>query len=182
LAVRELSDTGLVTAITRGRGEALAEAYGRHGARIHGLASRTCGASGADDVVQEIFLHLWQAPERYDPDRGSLRTYLLTQAHGRAVDAVRRDGARRVRETADGHTQSRSGAAVDAESAALERLASAEVAGVLATLPPRERRPIVLAYFGGYTYREVAVLLDEPEGTIKSRIRSGLARSKGSVR
>ena len=119
-------------------------------------------------------MRLWQRPERFDVDRGSLRTFLHTDTRGRAVDLLRSNGARRNRELADSSRRTSQGIALDA--AAVGELFHDDVAKVIATLPRRERDPIVLAYFGGHSYREVAAILKEPEGTIKSRIRVGLTR------
>ncbi len=89
------SDAQLVTSIARYSEVALAEVYRRHGRAVYGLARRVLNdATEAEDVTQEIFLRLWRQPDRFDPDRGSLRSFLLAQAHGRAVDAVRSSSSR----------------------------------------------------------------------------------------
>ncbi len=170
----QLSDTELVGAIARGAHDALHEAYLRHGAQVHALARRVCSLSHADEVTQEVFLRLWQKPDRFEPGRGSLRTFLLTDAHSRAVDLVRSNTARKARESAE--FLRRTTAGMDAEDTALARLAADDVWRLLSALDDGQRAAIVLAYFGGYTYREVADLLEQPEGTVKSRIRNGLAR------
>ncbi len=94
------SDVALVVATARGHRDALAEAYRRHGAQVYGLARRVCGDDLAKEVVQQVFLEMWEKPNRYNPDRGSLRSFLLTQAYGRSIDRLRSDGARRAREAA----------------------------------------------------------------------------------
>lgn len=178
--LREMSDTTLVVAVGRWRQDALAEAYRRHGGSVYALARRLLGDTArAEDVVQEVFLRLWQAPERFDPDRGSLRSFLLTQAHGRAVDALRSEGSRRDREERDARRTAAAGYDLDRE---VWDLSLAEhVRGIVAGLPAVERQAVELAYFGGYTYREVAAKLGEPEGTVKSRIRSGLKRMRAGM-
>jgi len=169
------SDVGLVTVITRGEHEAFRDAYPRHGAQVHALTRRVCDGSQAEDAVQEVFLRLWHKPERFEPGRGSLRTFLLTDAHGRAIDFVRSNAARRARESAD--FMRRGAAGVDASAAAaLGRLTGDDVLRLLSALDDSQRAAIGLAYFGGYTYCEVADPLEQPEGTIKSRMRSGFAR------
>jgi len=174
-SVDTASDAVLVCAMSRGRHEAFAEIYARHGGRVYGLARRICGASRADDIVQEVFLQLWNHPERFNPDRGSLQSYLLMQSHSRSVDSIRSGTARRARESADIAAQ-RVAVVTDVDVAALARLAGQAAVRLMEALPDGEHEAIVLAYFGGHTYREVAKILGLPEGTVKSRIRHGLGR------
>jgi len=97
--IDEVSDAQLVTSIARYSEVALAEAYRRHGGAVFGLAKRVLNnPTDAEDVTQDVFLRLWNQPERFDSARGSLRSFLLAQAHGRAVDAVRSSSSRRARE------------------------------------------------------------------------------------
>jgi len=174
------SDVALVVRVARGDHVALAALFDRHAAAVHSFATRLCGSDHADEVVQEVFVRLWQRPERFDIDRGSLRTFLHTDTRGRAVDLMRTNGARRKRELTDFERQQPQGDSVD--DAAVGGLLHDDIAEVIATLPRRERDPIVLAYFEGHTYREVAALLKQPEGTIKSRIRAGLSRLRTEPR
>lgn len=171
------SDAALVVAIGRYHQEALAEVYRRHGGAVVGLARRLLGDAGrAEEIGQEVFLRLWNRPEAFDPGRGSLRSFLLASTHGRAVDLLRADTARRRREERDALRTAEAG--YDVEREVWDLTVAARVQEAVAGLPEGERRAIELAYFGGYTYREVAGLLDEPEGTVKSRIRSGLQRMR----
>jgi RNA polymerase sigma-70 factor (ECF subfamily) len=173
--MREQSDASLVVGIARYRQEALAEVYRRHGGAVFALARRvTNQANVAEDVVQEVLLKLWSHPDRFDPDRGSLRSFLLTQAHSRSVDFVRSDSARRRREDTDAVRTAEAG--YDVERQVWDLAMADHVKEALAVLPDDERRAIELAYFGGHSYREVAVMLDQPEGTVKSRIRVGLRK------
>ena len=133
----------------------------------------------AEEVTQEVFLRLWHHPEKFDADRGSLRSYLLAQTHGRSVDILRSETSRRRREERDAAATADAG--YDLEREVLDLSVAEEVREALMVLSPGERRAIELAYFGGHTYREVASLLDEPEGTVKSRIRSGLRRLRGAL-
>lgn len=146
-----------------------------------GLSRRVTGnADLGAEVVQEVFVRLWETPSRFDPDRGSLRSFLLADVHGRAVDLVRAETARRRREERDQVEQMR--IELDTpEDEVVAMAASAELRDALACLAADERRPIELAYFGGHSYREVAAILGEPEGTIKSRIRRGLTRLRASL-
>lgn len=169
----EATDAALVAAIAGGSHEALAEAYGRHGARASHLAGTLYGAD-ADDVVQDVFLRLWTHPERFDPTRGALGSYLFMQIHGRAVDLLRSASQRRAWEAACALRSPTTGTAVDDET--LTRLVGHHVQQTMSCLLAGERQAITLAYFGGFSYVEVAKMLGEPEGTVKSRIRSGLRR------
>ena len=178
--IDEFSDAQLVTAIARYSEVALAEAYRRHGGAVFGLAKRVLrSAPDAEDVTQEVFLRLWNQPDRFDPARGSLRSFLLAQTHGRAVDAVRSSTSRRLREVRDATRRARS--AYDMQHEAWDLALADQVTRAMEELPVEERRAIELAYFDGRTYREVARLLDQPEGTIKSRIRNGMRRMRTAL-
>jgi RNA polymerase sigma-70 factor (ECF subfamily) len=176
----EASDAVLAMAIARYDREALAEVYRRYAGAVFGLARRLLGErAGAEEVVQEIYLRLWADPTRFDPARGSLRSYLLTDAHGRAVDRLRAERARSRREERDAR---RAGVVDhDIEREVVDVTTADHVRRSMATLSDSEREAIELAYFGGFTYREVARRLDQPEGTVKSRIRSGLKRLRSEL-
>lgn len=176
----EASDTALVLAVARYRQEALAETYRRHAGSVFALAKRVIGDPVlAEEVVQEVFLRLWNDPDKFDPSRGSLRSYLLAQTHGRAVDLLRSEGSRRRREETEARQAAESGYDIEHEVWDLDL--AEHVKKAVAVLPEDERRAIQLAYFGGHTYREVATMLDQPEGTVKSRIRAGLKRMRASL-
>jgi RNA polymerase sigma-70 factor (ECF subfamily) len=179
--LREASDANLVVAIGRFRPEALEEAYRRHAGAAFGLANRILSDRAlAEEVVQEVFLRLWNDPERFDPARGALRSYVLALVHGRSVDLVRAESARRSREEREARrsvTPDR-----DLEREVWELTLHEHVRDALTGLNDGERTAIELAYFGGHTYREVADLLGEPEGTVKSRIRTGLGRLRDTLK
>ncbi len=180
LDLREQSDSALVLGIARYRQDALAEVYRRHGGAVYALARRVTNENGiAEEVVQEVLLKLWSQPDRFDPDRGSLRAFLLTQAHSRSVDIIRSEGSRRRREDTDAARTAAAG--YDVEHEVWDLAMAEQVQGAMKALPVDERRAIELAYFGGLSYREVARVLDQPEGTIKSRIRTGLRRLRGEL-
>ena len=172
--VAHLSDARLVDDVARCSHTALAEIYDRHGDEMLKVAQRLRGPASADDVVQDVFLRLWDRPELYDPTRGSLRSFLLMQTRARAIDLLRRDNARRARENVGISDHGAVSTAVD--DGALARLAGEHAWLLLSRLSDGERSAIILAYFGDHTYREVALLLGQPVGTIKTRIRSGLGR------
>jgi RNA polymerase sigma-70 factor, ECF subfamily len=139
------------------------------------FARRLVGDSGrAEEISQEVFLRLWERSSRFDAERGSLRSFLLAVTHGRALDVLRSDTARVARERRDALRTIPPETGVEAQVVALT-VADA-VRQALAQLPEHERNAVELAYMGGHSYRAVARMLNEPEGTVKSRIRRGLAK------
>jgi RNA polymerase sigma-70 factor (ECF subfamily) len=175
----DLDDAALVAAVVARQRDALAEAYRRHGGAVWGLARRVCRDTHlAEDVCQTVFVDLWSRPERYAAERGSLRAWLLTQAHGRAVDLVRAEAARRRRQDREA---AEAPPAVELDTGIYVQELAAGVRRAVGELPAAERDPILLAYFGGHTYKEAAAMLRQPEGTVKSRIRAGLSRLRQSL-
>ena len=173
------NDGLLVAAVQRHDQQALAELYRRHGGSLFDIALRVLAVRGlAEEVVQDVFTRLWQSPERFDPARGSLRSFLLAQAHSRAVDIVRSETSRRRREKGDADAFK---VAYVLEDEAVDSAIGQEIRRVVETLAEPEREAISLAYFGGHSYVDVASLLGVPEGTVKSRIRSGLARLRRAM-
>ncbi len=178
--LRDASDAVVVIAISRYDQRALAEAYRRHAGSVFALAQRLLRERPlAEEIVQEVFLRLWNRPEAFDPARGSLRSYLLAQCHGRAVDLLRSETSRRQREERDARRTAEAG--YDVEHQVVDLAVAERVRGALDGLQQIERQAIELAYLGGHTYREVAAMLDEPEGTVKSRIRSGLRKMRTTL-
>lgn len=155
---------------------AYAKLYDAVAPMVFGIALRVVrDRSRAEEVAQEAMIDVWQRAPRFDPARGSAKGWIATIAHRRAVDAVRseqaaRDRAERVavREPRPQH---------DVVAAEVEALAErSEVAAALADLSDLQREAIVLAYYGGNTYQQVAEDLGTPLGTVKTRMRDGLRR------
>lgn len=175
-----MDEAALVAAIGRSSQEALAEAYSRHSGAVHGLARRILrDETLAEEITQEVFLRLWNHAEKFDAERGSLRSFLLAHTHGRSVDLIRSESARRTREDKDARLATAQSQSVEDE--VWNMALAEEVKTALSSLIEGERKAIELAYFGGHTYREVAELLNEPEGTVKSRIRSGMKRLRAEL-
>lgn len=160
--------------VVAGDDQALREVYDQFASFVYGIAVRVIGdPRAAEDVSQDVFVSFWERPAAFDPARGSLRTWLGTLTHRRAVDHVRREEARRRRAEREA---GRAVAAPDVEEMATALLAAERVRAALDVLPDDQRRAVQLAYFGGKTYRQVAETLGIPEGTAKSRLRLALRR------
>ncbi len=172
------SDFTLVVAVARRDEAALGALFHRYAGSLFCAALRVLSSRNlAEEVVQDVFVRLWRNPERFDPERDRLRPFLLAQAHGRAVDVVRSEDARRRREGRGNAVK----AQATVEDDVLDFVVGEKVREAVAALCRTERQAISLAYFGGHSYVEVASLLGIPEGTAKSRIRSGLARLRPAL-
>ena len=173
-----VTDADLASRIAGGDRQALEQAFNQHGGAVKAIANRVLrNETLAEDVVQDTFVTFWKAPERFDSERGSLRTFLITIAHRRAVDQVRSEMARLQREQRPPEPNYGD----DVEEEVWSRSLSEEVRNALARLGDDEREAITLAYYGGLSYVEVARRLGAPEGTVKSRIRSGMKKLAGSL-
>lgn len=173
----ETSDLGLVRLVAAGEEDALRTVMARHGGLVFGLARRVLGdPTLAEEAAQDCFVALWKAPERFDPERGALRDYLAGIVKKKAIDVLRRERhrSRLVYDVVDRPSPPES------ESVETHDL----VRSSLEKLPSLQREAIFLAYFAGFTYKEVAETLAIPEGTAKTRLRDGLLRLRavmGSV-
>lgn len=177
-SIAACKDGELVTRLALGCRRSMDEIDLRHSCAMRGVAARICGPADADDIVQDVLARLWRTPLRFDARRGSLRSFLLMQTHGRAIDTGRSSTARRNREALTLAGLPSISPAADAE---FDSWAGTDhVVGLLGCLLPAEREAIALAFFEGHTYAEAAALLAEPEGTIKGRIRSGLSRMRAA--
>ncbi|MBW3537376.1 MAG: sigma-70 family RNA polymerase sigma factor [Actinobacteria bacterium] len=167
-----------------GSDEEWAAVYEAHSPAVLAFARNWLNnAAMAEEVAQDVFVRLWTCAGTFDPTRGSLRSYLLTQTRWRCVDRIRAEESRRKRERRVAATSELyvmpHWEEEHAEAEAQEAMHA--LLGALSDLPPDERRPIDLAYFGGLTHKEVAKALEWPEGTVKSRIRRGLHRMRTQV-
>ena len=169
----------LLVRMRAGDRSAVDELYGRYSRPAFALARRILAdAVLAEDVIQDVFLGVWRDPGGFDPARGSFTSWLLAMVHHKAVDAVRREEAYRRRRTRaeedlalSAPTSSR-----DVEDEAWSRVVSEQVRGALVALPAAQREALTLAYYGGYTQREVAALTSTPLGTVKTRMLAGMRR------
>jgi RNA polymerase sigma-70 factor (ECF subfamily) len=166
----------LMRRLTAGDMEALGEIYDMYGVRCYSLARRLLGEQAlAEDAVQEAMLALWRAPERFNAERGSLATFLLTLTHRRAIDVLRREAhQRRGRVATDEHLALLPSADAGTDEQAQARIEGARVRQALAQLPEAQREALLLAYFQGYTQREIASITDTPLGTVKTRMLAGV--------
>ena len=177
-----LEDRALVARVTASDGGALEALYRRYGRPCYGLARRILTDDQfAQDVVQEVFLTVWRDAGRFDPARGAFSSWLLSMTHHKAVDAVRREeNLRKRRTSADALDDEVSDAApVDDEVWSLLR--RSRVREALLLLPAPQREALTLAYFGGYTQREIAGLTDTPLGTVKTRMLAGMRRLREAL-
>ncbi|HSV40566.1 MAG TPA: ECF RNA polymerase sigma factor SigK [Nocardioidaceae bacterium] len=165
----------LLERVSRGDLTAYDSLYGLLSPAVYGVARRVVrDPARAEEVAQEVFLDVWRQATRFDRSRGTARTWVLTMAHRRAVDAVRSSESSRARETRVGLMETET---VDGpESAVIEADERRSVQRCLQALTPIQLESVQLAYFQGYTYAEVASLLDRPLPTIKTRMRDGLIR------
>ncbi|NUT43013.1 MAG: sigma-70 family RNA polymerase sigma factor [Thermoactinospora sp.] len=160
--------------VVGGDESALGEVYDRLSALIFGLSLRvTRDRVIAEDITQEVFLVFWERPLAYDPERGTLRAWLATIAHRRAVDHVRAEERRKVSALGPRLFEREPARLEDAVLAADE---AERVRQAVTSLPDALRQAVELAYYGGRTYRQVGEELGVPEGTAKSRIRLALRR------
>jgi len=156
--------------------------FDRHAGPAFSLAYRMCGRRGlAEDVVQEAFLSVWRSGARYDRARGSVRSWVLSVVHNRAIDALRRHEARQARDVVDDTIAERLPARELTDAEAARREESRAVRGALGELPAEQRKVIELAYFGGFTHSQIAEMLGMPIGTVKGRMRLGLSKMRLSL-
>jgi RNA polymerase sigma-70 factor (ECF subfamily) len=177
-ALQRLADEELMTLVESKDADAFAVLYDRHGAVAYSLAHRIAGdATVAEDVTQEAFLSLWRSGARFDPARGSVRSWTLGIVRNRAIDALRRSAGLAPRLDLDDADVLEAQPAVELTDAeAIRRETARRVRGALGSIPAEQSEVIGLAYFGGFTHGEIAEMLQMPLGTVKGRMRLGLEK------
>ena len=177
----DLDDVGLVDLVREGDGRALEALYGRFGRPALSLAQRILvDPQLAQDVVQEVFLLLWRDAGRFDPARGSFSSWFLSVVHHKAVDSVRKEeNLRKRRSSMEVLADATSTVQVDDE--VWTRLRGERVQAALKDLPAAQRDALALAYYGGYTQREIAGITDTPLGTVKTRMLAGMRKMRGTL-
>lgn len=170
----------LMASVARGDQDAFAALYGTLAPPVYGIALRTLrNPSHAEEVTQEVLLEVWRTAAAYRPDRGTVLAWVLTMAHRRAVDRVRSTQAAGDREVRVALREPTVGESVADQA---ERLLDGQrVRRALARLTRAQRESLVLAYYGGYSQREIAQYLDLPLGTVKTRMRDGLHRLRAAL-
>lgn len=172
-----LADADLMPLVARRSESALVEVYRRYGRRVYPLIRRIVGNDGlAEEVVQDVFVRLWNRPEQYRPDGGQLAAWLTTVARNLALDALRKDRRWRDQADVDDHAYRLHTAAPEG---GVE--ATLAVRDCLNTLPAEQREAVELAYFEGLSHVEVAGRLGEPLGTVKSRLRLAFEKLRTSL-
>jgi RNA polymerase sigma-70 factor (ECF subfamily) len=166
----------LLALVARGDEQAFAELYGQVAAAVFGLVSKVVrNPAQSEEVTQEVFVELWRTASRFDPARGTARSWIMTCAHRRAVDRVRSAASSARRDDLAGRRDQ--GRPYDEVAEEVETSLEREhVRRGLDALTDLQREAVVLAYYGGYTHREIAELLGVPPGTVKTRLRDGLIR------
>jgi len=180
--LRVLADEDLMQLVRVGEARAFEVIFERHADAAFSLAYRMCGRrSLAEDIVQEAFLSLWRSGGRYDRARGSVRSWVLSVVHNRAIDAFRRLLPAENRELREEGAAERVASGELTEIEVERRDDARQVRDALAELPADQRRVIELAYFGGFSHTQIAEMLELPAGTVKGRMRLGLAKLRISL-
>jgi RNA polymerase sigma-70 factor (ECF subfamily) len=176
-ALLALADEELIELATDGEVRAFEVIFDRHASAAFSLAYRICRRRAmAEDVSQEAFLSMWRLAGRYDRTRGSVRSWLLTVVHNRAIDACRRMQVSERRSVDDADIAERLPAPCRTENEVIQRDDARRVRAALEELPSDQRRVIELAYFAGLTHVQIAEALELPAGTVKGRMRLGLQK------
>src|ERR1700683_2198777 len=177
-----LADEDLMALVRDGDARAFEVIFDRHGGAAFSLAYRMGGRRAmAEDVVQEAFVSLWRTGARYDRARGSVRSWVLSAVHNRAIDAFRHESAKSSLDVGDEGLAERLESAERTDREAERRDDARQVRSALEELPNDQRQVIELAYFGGFTHTQIAEMLGLPPGTVKGRMRLGLSKLRVSL-
>jgi RNA polymerase sigma-70 factor, ECF subfamily len=177
------ADRALIARIEGRDADALGILYDRHAGRLMGLAQRILGDTGeAEEILQEVFLHVWKAAATFDPSRGPVLAWLLVSTRSRSIDRVRsrRPGKRGATVGLEEAPETASRENVEADAAGREWEARCRAA--IGELPQDQRRALELAYFEGLTHQEIAERTATPLGTVKTRVRLGLMQLRERIR
>ncbi|HEV2764528.1 MAG TPA: sigma-70 family RNA polymerase sigma factor [Pyrinomonadaceae bacterium] len=178
-------EAALLRAVAGGDERAFAQLYDSYASILFGLLLRILNSRAeAEDVLQEVFLQVWQRAAQFDETRGRPFTWLVTLARSRAIDRLRATGSReRAVDAAAGEAMSDSQAGVvDAVEETFRSEQAATVRRALAAIPEEQRRALLLAYVEGLSQTEIAARLKQPLGTVKTRMRSGLSKLRELLR
>ncbi len=175
--LRALGDEELMTLVCEGKTRAFEVIFDRHAGVAFSLAYRMCGRRPmAEEIVQEAFMSLWRSGVRYDPSRGSVRSWVLRVVHNRTIDAFRREVSCAGRDVCDESIIDALPAREETAEEVERRSDAQAVRSALSALPRDQRQVIELAYFGGFSHSQIAAVLDLPAGTVKGRMRLGLSK------
>ncbi len=173
-----LADEDLISLIDKSDAGAFAGLYDRHGRAAYSLAYRMVGdRQAAEDLVQEVFLKVWRRAGSYRPERGSVRTWILSIVHNQGIDQLRSMASRR-RTHEKVESQANTSQPSEAFAESWQNSQRDQIREALKTLPPEQLKILELAYYSGYTHAEIAELLGLPLGTVKGRMRLGLKKVK----
>jgi RNA polymerase sigma-70 factor, ECF subfamily len=180
--IRDLADEEVMRLVGQGNARAFELLYDRHGGAAFSLAYRMVGDRvTAEDVAQEAFLSIWRSRLRYQPERGSVRTWVLGIVHHRGIDALRRGMVHERRRASAEGIEERHEAPELTEVEAARREEARSVRSALESLPEEQSRVIELAYFGGFSHSQIAEMLEMPIGTVKGRMRLGLDKLRRAL-
>jgi RNA polymerase sigma-70 factor (ECF subfamily) len=172
------ADDELLVGVARGDARSLESLYKQFGRSVYSLALGILKDSrGAEEVTQEVFLSVWRSAREFDPKRGKARTWILSLAHHKRVDALRRQRLRVTEPLAESLADEQ-----DVAEKALQAVDGTRVHEALRALPATQREVLALAYYGGFTQREIANKLSLPLGTVKTRMRDGFIRLRDKLR